>query len=226
MGTCVVEHNTPLGIFGGTFDPIHFGHLRLAEELAESLALGSVRFIPTGCPPHRKAPQTEAMHRLAMVRLATHDNPLFEVDTREIDQAGFAYTVDTLLTIRQEIGPLRPLCLLLGADAFLGLTQWHRWERLFELAHIAVAHRPGFPQKAWQKSMPIALRNALHTRMASADAIALAPMGRIVTQSITALDISATHIRDTLQTGRSPRYLQPASVLDYIHTHQLYRKIL
>ncbi|MDA8328302.1 MAG: nicotinate-nucleotide adenylyltransferase [Betaproteobacteria bacterium] len=224
MGTCVVETiaHAPIGIFGGTFDPIHFGHLRLAEELAESLALETVRFMPTGCPPHRKPPHTDAAHRLAMVQRATQNNPRFEVDTREIAQQGISYTVETLHALRQELGSRRPICLLLGADAFLGLPHWHHWEELFDLAHIAVAHRPGFPQVAWQNAMPESLRGVLSSRQSTVTALQHAPAGNLVTLAITALDISATHIRDTLQAGRNPRYLLPDTVLDYIYAHQLY----
>lgn len=212
----------PVGIFGGTFDPIHFGHLRLAEEMAESLMLAHVRFIPTGWPPHRNLPQTSAEHRLAMVHLAIDDNPHFLVDTREMRQHSPTYTVDTLQALRLELGAEQPICLLMGADAFLGLPYWHRWPELFDLAHIAVAHRPGFPYSAWQDSMPPELRQALDSRNDEAASLRFAAVGKIVTLAVTALDISATHIRDTLQAGRNPRYLLPDTVLDYIHTHQLY----
>ncbi len=224
MGTCVVEPHSlpPIGIFGGTFDPVHFGHLRLAEELTESLALDHVRFIPTGNPPHRNRPQTAVEHRLAMVRIALANNPHFVLDTREISRQGLSYTVDTLHTLRQELGSEQPLCLLLGADAFLGLSCWHNWRELFDLTHIAVAHRPGFPQTAWQDAMPESLREEMGARKAAPSALRQTPCGVIVTQAITALDISATHIRDTLQAGRNPRYLLPDAVLDYIHIHQLY----
>ncbi len=227
MGKCVADPRlpAPIGIFGGTFDPIHFGHLRLAEEMAESLALDTVRFIPAGQPPHRGQPQTAAEHRLAMVRLAVANNPRFVVDTREITRNALSFTIDTLLALRQELPANQAVCLLLGADAFLGLSHWHRWQELFALTHIAVAHRPGFPQDAWQQAMPESLRHAFDARRCSASDLHKSPAGKILTQPITALDISATHIRDTLQAGRNPRYLLPDVVLDYIHTHQLYTRI-
>ncbi|HMA11917.1 MAG TPA: nicotinate (nicotinamide) nucleotide adenylyltransferase, partial [Steroidobacteraceae bacterium] len=123
----------PIGIFGGTFDPIHFGHLRLAEEMAEAIGLDRVLFIPAGQPPHRGAPRTAAAHRLEMVRRAVAGNPRFEADAREVNRLRPSYTVDTLNELRAELGNERPLWLLLGADAFLGLPSWHEWRRLFEL---------------------------------------------------------------------------------------------
>ena len=212
----------PIGIFGGTFDPIHFGHLRLAEEMAEALCLASVRFIPAGTPPHRTRPRTDAHLRLEMVRLAIAGNPNFVLDDREVGLPRLSYTVETLTSLRAEVGPDQPLCLLLGADAFLGLTSWHRWQDLFTLAHIAVAHRPGFPQSTWKDAMPEALRAELEQRMAHAQDMTSCAAGLIVTRPITALDISATHIRDTLRAARSPRYLLPNAVLDYIQSNHLY----
>ena len=212
----------PIGIFGGTFDPIHFGHLRLAEEMAEALDLASVRFIPSGTPPHRTRPRTDAHLRLEMVRLAIAGNPHFVLDEREVGQPRLSYTVETLADLRAEVGAVQPLCLLLGADAFLGLTSWHSWQDLFTLAHIAVAHRPGFPQSTWKDAMPEALRTELERRMANPHDLTGCAAGLVVTRPITALDISATHIRDTLRAGRSPRYLLPNAVLDYIQSNHLY----
>lgn len=222
MDMCVVDTQTPIGIFGGTFDPIHYGHLRLAEELAESLHLAQVRFIPVGRPPHRSIPHTDALHRLRMVQLAIVDNARFVADAREIEQEELSYTVNTLQTLRQQFGASRPLYLLLGADAFLGVPRWHRWQELLNLAHIAVAYRPGFPYAQWKGAMPTELRLQFEQRLATQSDIACTPVGCIIAQPITALDISATYIRDSLQTGHTPRYLLPDVVLDYIHTHHLY----
>ena len=224
MDTCVVNppSSTPIGIFGGTFDPIHFGHLRLAEEIAESLSLDHVRFIPTGTPPHRNRPRTDALHRLAMVNIATASNPHFVVDQREVALPNLSYTVNTLHSLRAEFGNHQSLCLLLGADAFLSLSSWHHWQRLFDLAHIVIAHRPGFPQSTWKDAMPEILRDEIETRMANPEDLRHCAAGLITTRPITALDISATHIRDTLRAGRNPRYLLPDAVLDYIYTLQLY----
>ena len=142
-----MRERAPLGIFGGTFDPVHLGHLRLAEEAAEALELASVRWIPAGWPALRGAPRVAAAQRLEMVRLAIAGNPRFELDSAEVEAAQPSYTVPTLERLRQSdcIGSERPLVLLVGADAFAGMAGWHRWESLFELAHVGVAHRPGYP---------------------------------------------------------------------------------
>ncbi|MDQ1315879.1 MAG: putative nicotinate-nucleotide adenylyltransferase [Pseudomonadota bacterium] len=210
----------PIGVFGGTFDPIHFGHLRLAEEMAEGLGLGRVRFIPAGQPPHRGAPRTAASHRLEMVRRAIAGNPCFEVDAREVASPNPSYTVDTLTALRAELGSEQPLWLLLGADAFLGLPAWHEWRRLFQLANIAVAARPG-ARLLQSGSMPDELKHEVSRRQ-QASGSASGPAGSVLLRQMTPLDISATAIRDTLARQGSARYLLPDAVLDYIHEQQLY----
>ena len=213
----------PIGILGGTFDPIHYGHLRLAEELAGTLKLDQVRFVPSGTPPHRAAPAVAAEHRLAMVELAAAGNPRFSVDGRELRRAGPGYTFDTLAELRAEAGGTRPLALLLGADAFLEFATWHRWHEIFSLAHIAVAHRPGYPVERWAERMPQPLAREYSARLMQQPlATHLAPAGGVVVVPFTALDISATAVRDMLRAGASPRYLLPDTVLDYIQTHRLY----
>jgi len=213
----------PIGVLGGTFDPIHYGHLRLAEEIAERLRLEEVRFVPSGTPPHRSAPDVAAEHRLAMARLATAGNPRFRIDEREMRRAGPGYTFDTLGSLRAEAGEARPLVLLLGADAFLEFATWHRWREIFGLAHIAVAHRPGFPVERWARRMPQPLAREYTDRLMQQPlAIHLSAAGGVAVVPFTALDISATAIRDMLRAGASPRYLLPGAVLDYIRSHKLY----
>lgn len=213
----------PIGIFGGTFDPIHYGHLRLAEEVAETAKLAEVRFVPSGTPPHRSSPGADAHHRVAMARLAIEGNDRFTVDDRETKRAGPGYTFDTLSEVRQQIGRRRPLALLLGADAFLELVTWHRWRALFDLAHIIVAYRPGFPIDTWQSRMPEPLAHEYAARyMQQPLAVHLAPAGGIAAVSMTGLDISATFVRTALRAGSSVRYLLPDTVLAYIRSHDLY----
>jgi nicotinate-nucleotide adenylyltransferase len=215
--------NAPIGILGGTFDPVHFGHLRLAQELGELLRLAEVRFVPSGTPPHRAAPHVTPPQRFEMVRLAVADNPLFIVDDREIRRSGPGYTVETLIALRREVGATRPLCLLLGADAFLELATWHRWHELFGLAHLIVAHRPGFPPESWPARMPQPLAREYEARLLKQPlAVHLSPAGGVATQAIAALDISATLIRESLARGASPRYLLPDPVLEYIQANRLY----
>jgi nicotinate-nucleotide adenylyltransferase len=213
----------PIGILGGTFDPIHFGHLRLAQEAGDALKLGQVRLIPSGTPPHRPAPQASAADRLAMARLAVSGNPLLTVDEREMRRGGPCYTVDTLGELRRELGAAQPICLLLGADAFLDFATWRRWHEIFLLAHIVVAHRPGFPVDTWRERMPQPLAREYAARaLPQPLAVHLAPAGGIAVIPITALDISATAIREGIRAGLSPRYLLPDAVLDYIQEKRLY----
>ena len=211
-------------MLGGTFDPVHCAHLRLAEELADGIGLSKIRFIPTGAPPHRGTPRVIGVHRMEMVRLAIAGNPRFEADDREIRRQGVCYTFDTLNEIRAELGD-RPLCLLMGSDAFSALTTWHRWEELFDLAHIVIAHRPGFSLQQLQSSLPGPLRKIYLQRLAASTRILRRDSaGTIYAREITALDIAATQIRGLLAGGGSARYLVPDAVLDYIETHRLYKE--
>ena len=215
---------SPIGVLGGTFDPVHCAHLRLAEELADGIGLSKVRFIPTGSPPHRGTPRVIGVHRMEMVRLAIAGNSRFEADDREIRRQGVCYTFDTLNEIRAELGD-RPLCLLMGSDAFSALTTWHRWEELFDLAHIVIAHRPGFSLQQLQSSLPGPLRKIYLQRLAASTRILRQDSaGAIYAREITALDIAATQIRGLLAGGASARYLVPDAVLDYIETHRLYKE--
>lgn len=208
------------GILGGTFDPIHFGHLRLAEEMAGAIGLDRVRFIPAGQPPHRETPHTSGAHRLEMVRRAVAGNPRFGVDAREVQRPQPSYTVDTLTELRAELGSEQPLWLLLGSDAFRGLPSWHDWQRLFELANIAVAARPGGELGQADAMAEPLQREVLNRKVA--DASAAGPAGSLLLRQMTALEISATAIRHTLERHDSARYLLPDAVLDYIHENQLY----
>lgn len=197
----------PLGVFGGTFDPIHSGHLRAAFELAEILDLERVLFVPAGDPPHREPPRVSAGLRLAMLRAAIEDEPRFAVDERELTRPGPSYTVLTLEELRREHGA-RPIVLLMGMDAFAGLAGWHRWEELAGLAHLAVAYRPG---AALPSSGALA---GLIERIGERDParVAAAPAGRLFLHPGTQLDISSTELRAVLEAGRDPRYLMPEPV--------------
>jgi len=211
-----------VGILGGTFDPIHYGHLRLAEEMLELANLRQIRFIPAGTPPHRNEPQVSAQHRSAMVSLAIADQPDFMLDAREVERATPCYTVDTLLELRAELGAAQPLCLLMGGDAFLQLHTWHDWEQLFGLAHIVVGYRPGFTLQDRIHTATPALRRHHQQRLCTADALSRKPAGGVVELAIPKLEISATLIRSRVAENRSIRYLLPNTVADYIHQHRLY----
>jgi len=196
----------PLGIFGGTFDPIHYGHLRTAFELLQAVPLAEVRFVPAGNPPHRDAPRCNARNRLAMVEAAVADQPGFTVDARELDRDGPSYTVMTLRELRAE-DPGRPLCLIVGMDAFLGLPTWHEWRAILDLAHLVVAHRPG-----WSAPREGLLADLLAQRGATAAELRASQAGRIHVHAVTPLEISSTDLRDLIVAGRDPRYLVPDPV--------------
>jgi len=200
-----------IGIYGGTFDPVHYGHLRSALEVREALEMDEVRFIPCRLPPHRGEPFFSPRQRLLFLQKATADEPSFVVDTRELERPGPSYMVETLTSLRQEVGE-RPLGLIVGLDAFLGLPGWHRWEELFDLAHLVIMDRPGFrPQ--WPE---ILQSHLIERRVLQGQTLGLVPAGKIFFQRVTQLEISATAIRRCLREGRSPRYLLPDSVLESI----------
>jgi nicotinate-nucleotide adenylyltransferase len=212
----------PIGIFGGTFDPIHYGHLRTALELKQRLELAAVHLVPVANPPHRSVPLNDGKLRLRMVEAAIRGEPGFVADDRELKRTGLSYTVDTLTSFRGEIGAERPLCLLLGMDAFLGLPKWHRWSELLELAHVVVAHRPG-----WEMPRVGVLGDWLSTRGApSAAELATRPAGFVHVQPVTQLEISSTDLRDTLRAGRDPKYLVPDGVRQIIIETECYAESL
>lgn len=209
----------PLGLFGGTFDPIHFGHLRTAFELLQVLSLGELRFVPAGNPPHRDVPLVAAELRLAMVRAAIATQPGFTVDDREVRRVGPSYTVTTLGELRAET-PQRPLVLVVGMDAFLGLPTWHQWRDILQLAHLGVAHRPG-----WRAPTSGTLGELLQER--GTDRVAdlhEAPAGRIFVHPVTQLEISSTDLRNIILSGRDPRYLVPDAVRDIIRESGCYTR--
>ncbi|MFZ2303094.1 MAG: nicotinate-nucleotide adenylyltransferase [Gallionella sp.] len=215
-------NSKPVGIFGGTFDPVHYGHLRLAEEMLELANLRQIRFIPTGTPPHRNAPQVSAQHRSAMVQLAIADQPAFMLDNREVNRTTPCYTVDTLRELRADLGVTQPLCLLMGGDAFLQLHTWHEWEQLFELAHIVVGYRPGFTIDERIHSATAELQQHYQQRLCTAKDLSRQPSGGIAELAIPKLEISATDIRRRVAENRTIRYLLPNAVANYIHQHHLY----
>jgi nicotinate-nucleotide adenylyltransferase len=201
----------PVGILGGTFDPVHLGHLRAALEVREACGLAEVRLVPAGAPPHRPAPVAGAALRLRLLRAAVAGVPGLAVDDRETRRAGPSWTVDTLAGLRAE-DPARSLCLVLGADAFLGLEDWHRWRELPALAHLVVVHRPG-----WTLAPGGELGRLLAERRATDPAALRDPAGgAIFVQAITPLAISSSEIRALLARGGDPRFLVPEAVREIL----------
>lgn len=194
----------PLAILGGTFDPVHNAHLRVAWEAAEFLD-AQVHLMPASVPPHREPPVADATQRAALLRAALAGQDRLVLDARELQREGPSYSVDTLLELRAEIGSERPLVLLVGADAFAGLPSWHRWKELFDLAHVGVLTRPGH-----EGALPTELRTKIASRRCpSAAALRESPAGRVLPIPVTPLDISASDIRALLAAGREPRWLVP-----------------
>lgn len=206
------------GIFGGTFDPVHFGHLRAAIEARERLDLEAITFVPAGTPPHRDPPRASAGHRLNMLRVATGDRSELVVDDREVRRGGVSYMVDTLQGLRAD-APTMPLLLLIGQDAANALDSWHCWRRLFDLAHIVIMRRP---DSRHRYSAP--LSDMIQPRLvASAEFLRTSSAGCVLPLEVTQLDISSTRIRDIIASGGSPGFLLPDAVIDYIGRHRLYR---
>lgn len=204
-----------IGIFGGTFDPIHYGHLRPASEVRRSLDLDALYLVPAANPPHRSPPVATPTQRMAMLELALKEFPELNADDRELQRGGVSYTVDTLQSFRLEY-PETALALLMGADAFDGIESWHQWQRLFELAHIIVMQRPGWepgnPQ-GWVTERTVSSVRTLATELA----------GRVLFYPVTPQAISATEIREMLAAGKQVNGMSPQPVLDYINQNHIYR---
>ena len=204
-----------IGIFGGTFDPIHYGHLRSALEVKEIFGLSEVRLIPSAHPPHREQPAATALMRLHMLDLAIKNHPGLIIDTRELNRSGASYMVDTLKSLRQEFKD-EPLLLFIGSDAFNHLKTWHKWQQLFDYAHIVVMTRPGFEIQNLDEFFKIRLTNEI-TELAHNLA------GKLYFQQVTQLDISATAIRNMIAEQHNPGFLLPDTVIAYIRQHKLYQ---
>jgi nicotinate-nucleotide adenylyltransferase len=207
-----------IGILGGTFDPVHFGHLRPALEVREALALDEIRLIPCHIPPHRPQPHATAGQRVAMLEAAVRAHPAFRIDTRELQRDGPSYTFDTLASLREELGDAG-LCLLVGMDAFGGLTTWHRWDELIGLCHLVVMTRPGADVPAGGELAGFIRRH----RVTEPAGLRRQPAGLLLFQPVTALAISASRLRELLAAGLSPAFLMPEAVIEIINREGLYR---
>jgi nicotinate-nucleotide adenylyltransferase len=220
-----MTQETRVGIFGGTFNPIHLGHLRAAEELREALDLERVIFVPAARPPHkagsREDPIAPAAERLRWVRAAVEGHPGFEADSLEIDRDGPSYSVDTLRAIGARTGPGLPV-FALGCDAFAELGSWREPRSLFSLAHFAVMTRPPVTRGSLAEWLPKCVRDDVEV---SADGLsgrhrAAATWIRLL--PILALDISSSDIRARIHAGRSVRFLVPEAVREAVENNPLY----
>lgn len=207
-----------IALFGGTFDPVHFGHLRMALELKEALGFDEMRLLPSHQPRHRQSPGVSPERRREMLALAIRDCPELTLDDRELCRGGDTYTVDTLEALRAELGESVSLSFCMGLDSLLTLPTWHRWQRLLELAHLVVATRPG-----WHLPEEGEVAELLRSHEGEPRSLRESPAGSIVVREQTLLPISATRIRQLIERGQSPRFLLPDAVLQYIEDKQLYR---
>lgn len=196
-----------IGVLGGTFDPVHFGHLRPALEVMDAVGLEHVRFLPNSIPPHRETPWLDVEKRLDLLQTAIDGQPGFVLDRRELERPGHSYMVDTLASLHEDF-PSETFCLIMGMDAFLGLPQWHQWQRLPELCHVIATTRPGF---AIDDEL---VRRLPFGRAATGAELSEVAAGRFLLQSVTQLEISASRIRELLANGQSVRYLLPDEVND------------
>jgi nicotinate-nucleotide adenylyltransferase len=207
-------------LFGGTFDPIHYGHLRPVEALAQQVGLKKVTLLPNNVPPHRPQPEASAQQRVAMLHCAIADRPLFDIDTRELERETPSWTVATLEALRAERGAEQPLGFIIGQDSLLTLAKWHRWQDLLSLCHLLVCKRPGY---ATQMESP-EMQQWLEEHLADdAQQLHHSPAGRIWLADTPLLDISATEIRQRRHTGISCADLLPDAVIRYIDSVGLYR---
>jgi nicotinate-nucleotide adenylyltransferase len=207
----------PIGVFGGTFDPIHYGHLRTAFEMLQALEFNEVRFIPCGDPPHRGMTFADAELRFRMVDVAIAGQDGFVSDNRELRRQGPSYSIDTLNGLRGEF-PDRSLGLIVGMDAFLGLTKWHRWDEILNFAHIVVAHRPGWKAPDIGPLGELVSEHGTHR----VDDLHESTHGLIHIHAVTQLEIASTEIRDLVAAGRDPRFLTPDKVREVIKESKTY----
>ncbi|MBL6736406.1 MAG: nicotinate-nucleotide adenylyltransferase [Burkholderiales bacterium] len=214
-----------IGVLGGTFDPIHFAHLRLAEEVAEAFMLNTVRLIPSANPPHRITPSAPAEDRLKMVELALdRANKKLVPDGRELNRIGKSYMVDTLKQLRTEHSNAS-ISLILGTDAFIELMTWHEWQQLFSLANIIVASRPNLPLSKLENNLEQRLASEYETRKRhDRDLLHSSENGLIFTYEFTSLEVSGTSLRRRIQRKQSLKYLLPDNVINYIQNHDLYKE--
>ena len=218
-----LEPKLRLGLFGGTFNPIHFGHLRAAEEVCEALSLHRLWFIPAAHPPHKEARDLTSFEvRLGMTRAAVEGHPFMEVSDLEGRRSGMSYSIDTLRLLQENLGPTWELYFILGLDAMLEIRTWKDYAQLFNLCHFVVLARPGYDRRRLEEILTREVEPRFHTLEGAAGF--QRPSGyKVLWQETTLMDISATGIRHLVRQGRSIRYLLPEPVRRYIIKHNLYK---
>ncbi len=216
-----------IGVYGGTFDPIHYGHLRPVLDVVEALNLEKCYFIPCSVPHHRAMPLASSAQRLEMVAAAIKLEPRFYLDSREIDRDGISYTIDTLESIRTEVNTNQSLCLIVGIDAFIKFNDWHRWQDILNLCHIVVTHRPGWDLELLLESNQFSEKLGeivSDCKVMDKTELQKKAFGKIIFQPVTQLDISSTNIRMLLAENKSIQYLVPEEIITVIKNHKIYVK--
>ena len=206
-----------IAVFGGTFDPVHEGHLSTADALLGVLPIEEVRMVPSFVPPHRAMPASSALHRKTMLELALDGRSRLRIDTRELTREGKSFTYDTLASIRNEVGAATPVFFVMGMDAFITLPEWHRWEEIAALAHIVVVARPGY-----EKDIPASFGEWLRDKVVdSVESLVGMASGKVIFLSLRDIDLSSTKIREQLIRNKDPKGLSP-NVKAYIKQERLY----
>ncbi|TCT38043.1 nicotinate-nucleotide adenylyltransferase [Providencia alcalifaciens] len=208
-------------LFGGTFDPIHYGHLRPVEALANQVGLQKVILLPNHVPPHRPQPEASPIQRLEMVKLAIQNNPLFTVDTRELQRNTPSFTIETLSELRQELGHEQPLAFIIGQDSLLSINTWHGWTQLLDKCHLLVCARPGYATHFTDPDMQQWLQQH---QVQDPQVLSQTPCGSIFIGDTPLVNISATEIREQLSEGQACEDLLPRAVYHYIQQQHLYQK--
>jgi nicotinate-nucleotide adenylyltransferase len=208
-----------IGILGGTFNPIHLGHTHVAQAMMQRLSLDKVLFIPAALPALKQSPQIDTQQRLDMLALAIQGHPLWQIDTREIDRGGISYSIDTLKSLREELGSDCSLVWLLGSDAFARIDQWHDWQALLDYAHFAIATRPNINNQYSEKVTALLKQHSTD----EPHQLKLKSHGCIVSLEINAPDISSSAIRHAVSQGVAVNDLLNPAVCKYIHQENLYR---
>jgi nicotinate-nucleotide adenylyltransferase len=210
-----------IAILGGTFNPIHLGHLHLAKQLQAKFGFDTIRFMPAALPALKDTPSATAEQRAELVKITIENEAHFTLDTRELSRSGTSYTIDTLISLREELGNEVSLCWLMGSDAFAHLNAWHRWQELLNYAHLVVVKRPHSDDLS---KLNAEMKKLLITHEAKrSEEIKQHAHGKILIQEVAALDISSTQIRKNIAHGKDASVLVPTAALQYIQSHQLYK---
>lgn len=207
-----------VGYFGGTFDPIHNGHVQMAAELKRACGFEQMFLLPCRNPPHRASPACSDTQRLDMVRLAIADNNVLRIDDREYKRSSLSYTIDSLIELRRELGDSVSISWCVGMDSLVNLNTWHRWRELLEYAHLVVVDRPG-----WQLPDKGEVAQWLQKNLADTDVLRSKPCGNVIVQSLSLIDVSATDIRGRIKSKKSVQFLLPDAVWRYVIQNQLYQ---